>query len=372
MNSRERFQATLDRQVPDRLPVDLLWPRRETLAQLKEHFQTDSEETILRKLDVDFRWLEVGERYPDYEKKVNGQLEGDAPGAGRAYIFHEEQTFEDEWGVVHRVGDDGKYLQWKGGPLVGKESLDGWSVPAVEYPPLDAIRKSLQTHSQFVTITEISFPFKIAWHICGYEHFMTLMALHPAVVEELYDRLYEFQTQKALLGAEAGFDVIAVVGDIAGKNGMMFSPAMFERFDVPRFTKLVKAVKARNPAVKVFYHSDGDMEAAIPQLIGCGIDILNPIQSTCMDPARIKTKYAKQLAFHGAISVQVTLPYGTEDDVRREVIQRIETMGYDGGYMVSPENSIPYDAPLRNVLALYDTVRAYDYRKLTAKDRSSC
>jgi hypothetical protein len=366
MNSRERFEMTLNHHVPDRLPVDLLWPRSETLAQLKEHFQTDSKETVLRKLDVDFRWLPLGERYPDYERKVNGQLKGHAPGAGRAYIFHDKQTFEDEWGIVQRVGDDGKYLQWKGGPLVGKENLDGWSVPAVEYPPLDAIQNQLQSHREFVTITEVSFPFKIAWHICGYDHFMTLLVLQPELVEELYDRLYEFQTRRAIVCAEAGFDVVAVVGDIAGKNGMMFSPAMFERFDVPRFTNLVKAVKATNPAVRVFYHSDGDMEAAIPQLIRCGIDILNPIQSTCMDPARIKANYGSQLSFHGAISVQDTLPYGTEDDVRHEVIQRIETVGYDGGYMVSPENSISYDTPLKNVLALYDTVRAYDYRRLTA------
>ena len=265
MNSRERFEMTLSHQVPDRLPVNLLWPRSETLAQLKEHFQTDSKETVLRKLDVDFRWLRVDARYPDYEKRVNGTLNGDAPGAGRTYIFHDKQTFEDERGVVHRVGDDGKYLQWKGGPLVGKDTLDGWSLPAVEYPPLDAIRQRLQVHKEFVTITEVSFPFKIAWHMCGYEHFMALMGLNSEMVEHLYDKLYEFQTRKAILCAEAGFDVIAVVGDVADQIGMMFSPGMFARFDVPRFTALVKAVKATNPAVKVFFHSDGNMEAVIPR-----------------------------------------------------------------------------------------------------------
>lgn len=367
MNSRERFQMALAQQVPDRLPVDLLWPRSETMAQLKEHFRTDSKETVLRALGVDFRWLGVDARYPDYEKRVNGKLEGDAPSAGGSYIFHDKQTFEDEWGIVHRVGDDGKYLQWKGGPLVGKDTLDGWSVPAVEYPPLDVIRKRLQDHRDFVTITEVSFPFKIAWHMCGYEHFMTLMAMNPEVVGELYDKLYEFQTRKAILCAEAGFDVIAVVGDIADQTGMMFSPNMFEQFDVPRFTALVKAVKTVNSAAKVFYHSDGNIEAVIPQLIRCGIDILNPIQSACMDPASIKAKYGDQLSFHGTISVQDTLPCGTADDVRREVIQRIETVGYNGGLIVSPENSIPYNAPLENVLALYDTVQSYDYRKLTAK-----
>ncbi len=367
MNSRERFQKSIAHELPDRLPVDLLWPRAETIAQLKEHFQTDSNETMLRNLGVDLRWMGVNERYPEFEKSVNGELTGNAPGAGKKYIFHDKQTFEDHWGIMHRVGDDGKYLEWKGGPLVGRETLEGWDVPAVEYPSLEAIRKRLQPFNEYVTITELEFPFKLAWHICGYEHFMYLMALNPGMVSELYDRIYAFQTRKAVLCAQAGFDVIAVVGDIAGQNGMLFSPDMFAEFDVPRFSKLIREVKAVNPAVKVFYHSDGNMEAVIPHLVTCGIDILNPIQSACMDPANIKEKYGKVLSFHGTISVQDTLPHGTVDDVRREVIARIETVGYNGGFVVSPENSIPYDAPLENVLALYETVRDYDYRKLAAQ-----
>jgi hypothetical protein len=86
-----------------------------------------------------------------------------------------------------------------------------------------------------------------------------------------------------------------------------------------------------------------------------------------MDPAQIKAKYGERLSFHGTISVQTTLPCGTVDDVRREVIRRIETVGYNGGLMVSPENSVPYNTPLQNVLALYDTVQAYDYRQLAAQ-----
>jgi uroporphyrinogen decarboxylase len=364
MTSRERVLLTLDHQIPDRLPVDLLWPRRETVKQLQEYFQTDSKEAVLRKLDVDLRWFGIGERYPNYEGKVNGILGGVAPGAGRGYIFRDAQTFEDEWGVVQRVGDDGKYLQWKSGPLVGKENLTDWALPAVEYPSVEVIRETLRPYRDFMTITEVAFPFKIAWHLSGYEHFMMWMAVTPEVVEELYDQLYAFQTNRAVICATAGFDVIAIVGDIASQNGMMFSPQMFEYFDTPRLTKLVQAVKLANPSTKVFYHSDGKMQAVIPHLIRCGVDILNPIQSACMDPAEIKRTYGEQLSFHGAISVQHTLPYGSVEDVRREVIERIETVGYDGGFIVSPENSIPYDVPLENVLALYDTVRGYDYRRL--------
>ena len=364
MNPHERFHATLNHTLADRFPVDLIWPRKETTEALKRHFNTDSDEQVFKELDIDFRWISIPACYPDFAKRVNGRLDGVAPGPGREYIFHDRQRFEDHWGVVQRVGDDGKYLEWISGPLAGKDSLEQWSVPEVRYPSAEQIADAIQPYKDYVTIIEIEFPFKLAWHLCGYEHFMTPMSLDAALVELLYDRLYDFQTTKAVLAARAGHDVVAIVGDIAGQTGLMFSPAMFSRFDAPRLKKTIGKVKKASPEVKILYHSDGKMEAAILLLIGCGIDILNPIQSACMDPVKIKTKYGDRLTFHGTISVQDTVPNRTLQDVVNEVNDRIQTVGYNGGLFVSPENSIPYDAPLENILAIYDTVMNYNYDSL--------
>ncbi len=364
MTTHERFGLTLAHQLPDRLPMDLLWPRAETITALKEHFVTDSTEEVLRKLGIDFRWIKIAARFPDFEKRVNGVLEENAPGAGTPCIFHDKQTFEDHWGIIHRVGDDGRYLQWRGGPLAEKEDLNEWALPNVVYPTGEEISKSLAPLTDFITVIEIEFPFKIAWHLCGMEHFMMLMIENSKMVEQLYDQIYSFQTEKAVLAARAGYDVIALVGDIAGQNGMMFSPALFERFDAPRFADLIRQVRQATPHTKILYHSDGNIEAVLPMLIKCGIDILNPIQSSCMNPAKIKNKYGEHLTFHGTISVQDTIPNGTVQDVRNEVITRIKTVGYNGGLVISPENSIPYDAPLENILAVYETTREFDYHSL--------
>ncbi len=364
MTPHERFTLTLAHQLPDRLPMDLLWPRVETIAALKDHFQTDSAEEVFRKLEIDFRWIKMAARFPDFEKRVNGVLGENTPAPGTPCIFHDQQTFEDPWGIVQRVGDDGKYLQWQGGPLAGKEDLRAWSLPNVVYPTEKEIAKDLAPFADYVTVIEIEFPFKIAWHLCGMEHFMMLMLEKPEMVEQLYDRLYSFQTEKAVLAAKAGYDVIALVGDVAGQYGMMFSPLLFKRFDAPRFSALIKQVKKANPRTKILYHSDGNIEAVIPTLIECGIDILNPIQSACMDPAKIKLEFGDQLTFHGTISVQDTIPNGTVQDVRNEVMTRIKSVGYNGGLVISPENSIPYDAPLENILVIYETVREFDYPSL--------
>ena len=369
MTIKERFNKTLSHQIPDRLPVDLIWPRVETLNALKNHFNTEDTDDVFKKLGIDFRWIDVPIRYPEFEKRINGNLPEEAPGGGEPYIFHDKQTFEDQWGIVQRLGDDGKYVEWKNGPLVGKDSLVDWNVLEVIYPSLDEISNTIKPYKEYITITEIEFPFKLAWHIAGFEHLSRMMMDKPNFVEAFYDQLYMFQTKKAVLAAQAGYDIIAIVGDVAGQRGMLFSPVMFERFDVPRFTQLIKSVKLVNPEVKILYHSDGNIEDIIPMLIRCDIDILNPIQSACMDPAVIKRKYGDQVTFHGTISVQDTIPYGTVADVRNEVIKRINTVGYNGGFIVSPENSIPYDAPLENILAVYDTVHSFDYSELGEKTK---
>ncbi len=344
--------------------MDFIWPRVETIDMLKKYFKTDSKEEVFQKLGIDFRWIDVSAGYPDFEKKVNGVLNGEAENEGEKFIFHDEQTFEDQWGIVKRIGDDRKYLEWKDGPLVDKDSLSDWSLPKVIYPSVDEITKNLEPYKEFITVTEIEFPFKLAWHIAGFEHLSTMMVVEPEFVEEFYDQLYSFQTDKAVLAAKAGYDIVAVVGDVAGQIGMLFSPAMFERFDVPRFTQLIKMVKEADPNVKILYHSDGNINEIIPMLIRCGIDILNPIQSACMDPVEVKKRYGDKLTFHGTISVQDTIPNCTVDDVCNEVIERIKTVGYNGGFIISPENSIPYDAPLENILAVYETAREFDYRQL--------
>jgi uroporphyrinogen decarboxylase len=364
MTSKERFIKTLSYQIPDRLPVDLIWPRVETLNLLKAHFNTEEKEDVFKKLGIDFRWINIPVRYPEFEKKINGILPEDAPSGGKPFIFHDKRTFEDQWGIVQRLGDDGKYLEWKDGPLVANDSLGNWAVPEVIYPPLDDISRKLNDYKDYISVTEIEFPFKLAWHIAGFEHLSRMMMIAPDFIEAFYNQLYTFQTKKAVLAARAGYHIIAVVGDVAGQRGMLFSPLLFERFDVPRFTHLIKSVKQINPDVKILYHSDGNIEQIIPMLIRCGIDILNPIQSACMDPALIKNKYGERLTFHGTISVQDTIPNGTAADVQNEVIRRIKTVGYNGGFIVSPENSIPYDAPLGNILALYETVHKFDYGQL--------
>ena len=145
---------------------------------------------------------------------------------------------------------------------------------------------------------------------------------------------------------------------------MLISPAHWRRFLKPRMAHFIAELKAINPDVKVAYHSDGNILPIIPELIEIGLDILNPIQPACMDPAALKKQFGEKLCFWGSIDEQHTLPYATPEGVRAEVIERLQTLGKDGGLIIGPTHHVQLDTPLENFWAMVNTVRDTPYSAL--------
>ena len=145
--------------------------------------------------------------------------------------------------------------------------------------------------------------------------------------------------------------------DIGSQKGMLFHPDTWRRFFKPRMAELVRRVKAINPELKVAYHTDGDVREVIPELIEIGIDVLNPVQPACMDPAELKRDHGDHLLFWGAIDEQHTLPFGSPDDVRREIELRLRTIGAGGGLILGPTHHVQLDRPLENSWAMIETIR---------------
>jgi len=90
-----------------------------------------------------------------------------------------------------------------------------------------------------------------------------------------------------------------------------------------------------------------------------GVDILNPIQvgAVGMAPKGLKRNFGDRLTFCGGIDVQSTLPFGTPEDVRHEVLDRIAVLGKGGGYILDSTNFIQPDTSPENVMAIFDTGR---------------
>jgi uroporphyrinogen decarboxylase len=107
----------------------------------------------------------------------------------------------------------------------------------------------------------------------------------------------------------------------------------------------------------VFLHSCGCVAAIFDDLVDIGLSVFNPFQPEVMDVFALKRKYHGRLAFHGGMSVQKVLPFGTPAEVR-EAAARLVDAGRDGGYVFSPSHAVPPDVPPENLVAMMDVLRS--------------
>ena len=139
---------------------------------------------------------------------------------------------------------------------------------------------------------------------------------------------------------------------------MILSPEVWRKWLKPRLRRAIQAAKQVNPDVICYYHSDGNIEAVVPDLIETGVEILNPIQPECMDPLAIKKRYGKELTLWGTIGTQRLMPFGTPREVKSTVESMIRELGYNGGLVIAPTHILEPEVPWENILALVDAIEA--------------
>jgi len=351
----------MNHELPDRTPT-AWWVRGEVLRKLAEHFGCEPSE-VAGKLGIEgWGGISFDIAFPGYKERCNGKLEGDMPYAGGEYVFHSADVFEDAYGVIRRVGDDRRYVEWVSGPLVEATSPAEINFPTVDQiiDDADAAAKVQRQKDEGLFVSfGVANPFKTAWELRGMENLLADYVVNRDFVEALYDRIYELYIELTRRAVRAGVDMICMTGDIAMQDRMIITPSLWRQIDKPRIAYWVAEAKKINPDVHVFIHTDGNYEEIIPDLVEIGFDVLNPIQPECMDPVKIKREWGDKVCLHGTGSIQRTLPFGTVDDVRREVIERIEKCGFNGGLVLMPSNVIQDDTPIENIITFFETARDY-------------
>lgn len=197
--------------------------------------------------------------------------------------------------------------------------------------------------------------FERSWSLRKMEEILVDMIEAPAWVEELMDAICQYQL--AVLDEALKYDLDGILfGDDWGQQtGLIFSPRLWRKFIKPRLSRMFAKVKETGKAV--FLHSCGKIQELFPDLIEIGLDVFNPFQPEVMDVVEIKRRYGKDLCFYGGVSIQKLLPYGTPQQIKKEVNYLIKEIGRDGGYIVAPSHAMPSDIPLENILAFIDAIQ---------------
>ncbi len=356
MNSRDRVCKTIAHDKTDRPPLDGFF-RAEVWALLRAHFGTTDDDQILDALGFDFRRavLEPSDAFAATAVPAPVPV-GVGSGTRNLVRVLPNQVFEDDRGLHRVVDSEQKYFHYVSPPLEHADTPEGYTFPDPDLPERYAhLREQARRHKdRYMIQIETGNIFRDAWELRGFETFLIDIFDHREFVARLLDRVTEHKIAEVAHMIAEGADVVQMAGDIATEAQMMISPVWWRAQIKPRLARVIAAT--RRPGIYFYFHSDGAMQAVLPDLIEIGFDIVDPMQPECMDLIALKRAYGARVTFHSTLSSQHTLPFGTTAEVRAEVAAHRRDLGYDGGLILAPSNVVQHDVPLQNLLALYAEV----------------
>jgi len=197
--------------------------------------------------------------------------------------------------------------------------------------------------------------------LCGMDRFLMMLAEDEPLACALMDRLVEDYLKVIPRFFEAVGDSVQVVqmgDDLGTQTASQISPAMYRRLVKPRHRIVYEAVHKHFGGF-LFLHSCGDISALIPDLIDVGVDVINPVQTSCpgMQPEVLKREFGRDLSFWGGgCDTQTVLRTASPAEVRRHVRDRVATFAPGGGFVFTQVHNIMADVPPPNVLAMYEAV----------------
>ena len=364
--SRDRVLCALNHEEPDRVPIFFGTSGVTTMLasaydRLKAHLGID------RPTRVFWRALQYALLDEDVMQRFHSDGRPLIAGAAPSSLERElpDDALVDGWGITWQRRPGNAYYEITCPPLQ-QASLDDiarYPWPDVAFPGrFKGLRaQAREIHAAGYAVVALSgvSPFEYCYMLRGVEQWMADLAADPEFAHALLRKVSDLQRAAAVgLLEECGdeVDVLITGDDLGSQDAPLISPRMYRSMIKPYHAEIMSAIKQRTQA-KIFYHSDGNIFPLIGDLIDIGVDLLNPVQVSAGqmgDTARLKKMYGEHLSFCGAIDSQEVLPYGTPDDVRREVRRRIADLAPGGGYILASVHCIQPDVPPENVIAMFD------------------
>lgn len=362
MNHKERFLMAVNHEEPDRVPIDV-WYTPEMGRRIAE----ESAGLLGEACNSESCPLAVALQHDVLKTSI---------GPCTSFYLSDSDYYTDEWGIGWkriRYGKDWHYTEPVVHPLEDANNLDRLVIPDFTDEMRYAEAKQLidRYGNEYGIIGEVTCTlFELSWYLRGYQKVMTDLVKNKDFMHEYLAKLKEWVRVAGARLIGMGVDVIFLGDDFGMQDRMILSPATFREFFKPIYAELFSEFKKLNPDVKIAFHTDGNVEPIVIDFIEIGLDILNPVQPQSMDPAKLKKRFGKRLAFWGTIDNQHTMPFGSPEEVVKEVRARLRHVAPGGGLILGPAHSVQPDVPVENLLAFYRAVETYGYYPINTGERS--
>ncbi len=416
MNSRERVGLALNHEEPDRIPLDLggsvvTGMHVSTVYRLRQTLRLDEHGTPVKVIEP---YQMLGEIKYDLVEALGIDV---VPLVGTSTLFGYKNEGWKPWTALEGTSmlvpegfntdpePNGDILMYpegdKSAPPSGRMPAGGWYFDTIiRQPPIDDQNLNVEDNlEEFTPLSED----ELAHFEAAAERLYTAtdravvadfggsgfgrLALVPApflkypkgirdvaewymstvsrrdYVYEVFERQCEIALANLAKVYQAVGDRVAVVfvsgTDFGMQTGSFISPKTYRELFMP-FHKQVNGWVHKHTPWKTFIHTCGSVWNLVESFIEAGFDIMNPVQCSAarMDPLTLKETFGDQITFWGgAVDTQRTLPFGTPDEVRREVQDRIQAFGPGGGFVFNTIHNVQPRTPIENLLVMVETLR---------------
>jgi len=353
MNSRERVIKTYNFELPDKIPVDFC-ADTPVYDALIARVGVKDQLSLMEYFNIDFRWARPGWVGPML-KTSNGRITDyfGIPREGVDFGYATTRPLAD----VKTTREVEDYIN-------NKNNL--W--PRAEYYDFEVFleeAKRFRDEGYAVYGGQWGWFFSAACDLVGMDKFFIMMFDLPEVAFKIMEMLSDtfMECNEIMFHKAKGYIDIYFTGDDYGQQcGPLVSPELWRKLIKPHAKKLFNHAKKFN--LFIDQHSCGSITYILDDLIEIGLNSIEPVQVRAhdMEFKSLVDRYAGRVVLHGSIDTQQTLTFGSTEDVRKEVISRIELFKNKGGFILAPSQHFLTDIPLENILTMYKT--AEEFRNL--------
>jgi uroporphyrinogen decarboxylase len=194
--------------------------------------------------------------------------------------------------------------------------------------------------------------------------FPVLCITEPEYVRTLHEMITDYAVERirrVLPAIKDYVDIVMMSADDWGtQNSLIASPEVFRGLFLPYMRKVNDECRRIAPEVKIFMHNCGAIYPLIDLIVEAGFDVLNPVQWSAGKQSyrQWKDECRDRIAmWGGGVNAQATLPMGTVDEVRAEVLEVVRCLNEGGGYVFNNTHNITAEIQPEKIIAMYEAAQ---------------